>query len=126
MKAQYLNNTEIIILNAIADQNVFVGGDGVINARTMLEKEIYTEPSFIRKRNSLITSHTTLTEAYIEFNYDIGKINVLAYDPIGKEIFNGCYNSWKIFKRNKNFNFVTLRYYFDNNYLGSQKQILFK
>ena len=121
-----LLDSEKIELEPISNLNVLVAGQAVINARTMLEKEIYTEPSFIRKRNSLITSNTTLTETYIEQNYEIGKINVLVYDPIGKEIFNGGYNSWKNFKRNKNFTFVALRYYFDNNYIGSQKQVLFK
>ena len=127
MKAQYLNTNEIIILNSIADQNVFVGGDGVINARAMLDKEIYEEPYVLRKRNNNLPGPLSQVSAtQIENKYDIEKIIVHVIDQTGRSIYIGSYNGWKEYKRKTSASFVTVKYFYLDQPIGTENQVLIK
>ena len=121
------NDTETTILNAIADQNVFLGGDGVINARAMLDKEIYEEPYVFRKRNNNLPGPLSQVSAtQIENKYDIEKVSVLAIDQAGRILCNGPYTGWKRFKNKTKATFVTVNYYNLGQLIGTEKQILIK
>ena len=126
-ESRCLNDSEIIILDQIADQNVFIAGEGVINARAMLDKEVYGEPSVLRKRNTILANSASTTSwTEIESKYDINQIRVQVFDPIGRELFNGSYANWKAFKLKGSILFVTVRYHFDQQFIGQEKQVLLK
>jgi hypothetical protein len=122
-----LNDSEIIILNAIAGQNVFVGGDGVINARAMLDKEIYEEPFVLRKRNNTLPGPLSQVSAtQIENKYDIEKIIVHVIDQTGRSIYNGSYTEWKEYKHKTSASFVTVKYFYLDQPIGTENQVLIK
>lgn len=127
MKAQYLNNSEIIILNAIADQNVFVGGDGVLNARAMLDKEIYEEPSYMRIHSTIysntLASTLTLEQIHNLSSQQKEKINVQVYNLVGQIEYKGTLKSWVIDPKSRSNEFHIIKYFNLYEYLGCEKTL---
>ena len=127
LEERALNQQEIIDLIPIAESNSLLGGEGVINAQTLLNKEIYDENQSFRIRNdhnnNKSTYEITIKDLYNLSYSDQQLVNVCAYDILGKNIFNGTLSQWQQYKISLPLQLISIKYSFNNNTVGTRKEL---
>jgi len=125
---------QILIYNKIAESNYLIGGDGVINARALLDKEIpmgigTEEVSYLRRKNPKVNNGTpkyTVNEILKWSDLEKEKVDVKVYDVMGKLVFENKLTGWLDKKSNLNLGIVNVSYYFNNQFVGAAKESLIK
>jgi hypothetical protein len=129
-----LSDSERTVLTPIAESNYLIGGDGVINARALLDKEIpmgigTEEVSYLRRKNPKLNNGTpkyTINEILKWSDIEKEKVDVKVYDIMGKLIFENKLTEWLDKKSNFNIGIVNVSYYLNNQFIGAVKESLIK
>lgn len=125
MKEYYLNDSEIIILNAIAESNADIGGEGVLKCRTLLDREIYEEPSYLRVHNSANTIYEEKNISMVNIHQlslqEKEKINVEVLNVLGQVVYIGTFKSWENYRKSYLSEVTIVKYYNVSEYLGFEK-----
>jgi hypothetical protein len=129
-----LSDSERTVLTPIAESNYLIGGDGVINARALLDKEIpmgigTEEVSYLRRKNPKVNIGTpkyTVNEILKWSDLEKEKVDVKVYDVMGKLVFENKLTEWLDKKSNLNLGIVNVSYYFNNQFVGAAKESLIK
>jgi hypothetical protein len=117
------------VLTPIAESNYLIGGDGVINARALLDKEVHEEVSYLRRKNPKLNNGTpkyTINEILKWSDIEKEKVDVKVYDIMGKLIFENKLTEWLDKKSNFNIGIVNVSYYLNNQFIGAVKESLIK
>jgi hypothetical protein len=129
-----LSDSERTVLTPIAESNYLIGGDGVINARALLDKEIpmgigTEEVSYLRRKNPKVNNGTpqyTISEILKWSELEKEKVDVKVYNVIGKLVFENKLTEWLDKKSNLSIGIVNVSYYFNNQFVGVAKESLIK
>ena len=124
-----LSDSERTVLTPIAESNYLIGGDGVINARALLDKEIHEEVSYLRRKNPNVNNGAPkypVNEILKWSNLEKEKVDVKVYDVMGKLVFENKLTEWLDKKSNLNLGIVNVSYYFNNQFVGVEKESLIK
>ena len=120
---------QILIEDKIAESNCLLGGDGVINARAMLDKEVHEEVSYLRRKNPKVNNGApkyNVNEILKWNDLEKEKVDVKVYDVMGKLVFENKLTEWLDKKSNLNLGIVNVSYYFNNQFVGAAKESLIK
>ena len=125
---------QVLIDYKITESNYLIGGDGVINARALLNKEIpmgigTEEVSYLRRKNPKLNNGTpkyTINEILKWSDIEKEKVDVKVYDIMGKLIFENKLTEWLDKKSNFNIGIVNVSYYLNNQFIGAVKESLIK
>jgi hypothetical protein len=125
---------QIFIDSKIAESNYLIGGDGVINARALLDKEIpmgigTEELSYLRRKNPKVNNGTpkyTISEILKWSDSEKEKVDVEVVDPMGRLVYKNNLAHWLAFKRNMELGVVAVRYFYNNEEIGSSKEVNFR
>ncbi len=125
-----LSETEIETLNAIAESNADIGGEGVLKSRTLLNREIYEEPSYMRihSTNSSNSQSNIITLDQIHYLSLKQKenINVQVYNVVGQLEYMGTLKAWESNQKLLSNKFFIIKYYNLTEYLGCEKMVTLK
>ncbi|MFM2155840.1 MAG: hypothetical protein RL516_589 [Bacteroidota bacterium] len=121
--------SEIQVLQNLAIQDEFIGGDGIIKSRALLDIEYYGNDNSLR-----IGSHNTnkneIDLNLSQLNYlsdtEKEKINVDVFRVSGQLIYQNNLLNWENDKLKFPSEMVLIKYFTNTNYIGSNKVILTK
>jgi hypothetical protein len=124
-----LTESEIQVLQNLAIQDEFIGGDGIIKSRALLDIEYYGNDNSLR-----IGSHNTnkneidLNLSQLKYLSDTEKekINVDVFRVSGQLIYQNNLLNWDSDKLKFPSEMVLIKYFTNTNYIGSNKIILTK
>jgi hypothetical protein len=124
-----LSDSERTVLTPIAESNYLLGGDGVINARAMLDREVHEEVSYLRRKNPKVNNGTpkyTISEILKWSDLEKEKVDVKVYDVLGKLVFENKLTEWLNKKSNFSIGISNVSYYFNNQFVGAAEESLIK
>ena len=125
MEDRELSDSEIEILNGIAESNADIGGEGVVNSRTLLNREIYEEPSYLRVHNSANTIYEEKNISMVNIHQlslqEKEKINVEVLNVLGQVVYIGTFKSWENYRKSYLSEVTIVKYYNVSEYLGFEK-----
>ena len=124
-----LTESEIQVLQNLAIQDEFIGGDGIIKSRALLDIEYYGNDNSLR----IGSQNTTKNEIDLnlsQINYlsdtEKAKINVDVFRASGQLIYQNNLLNWDTDKLKFPSEMVLIKYFTKTSYIGSNKIILTK
>jgi hypothetical protein len=117
---------EIQVLEAIANTDELIGGPGVRNSRTLLDREYHINNFNLRKSNTSTNNVTEILnlEQIAQLN-DLQKefVRLEVFDLAGKLIYQNTLMSWGKDKLKYPNSLFLIKYYYENRYIGSKKEL---
>ena len=121
--------SEIQVLQNLAIQDEFIGGDGIIKSRALLDMEFYGNDNSLRL-GSNNTNKNEIDLNLSQLNYlsdtEKEKINVDVFRVSGQLIYQNNLLNWENDKLKFPSEMVLIKYFTNTNYIGSNKVILTK
>jgi len=122
---------EIEQLTSIAHMTTWEGGDGVINARNMLNMEVTDNLSLYRLAHSNLTNATNVfgssEEVKLSTSFEGGMPNtVLIFNEAGQIVFNGLLTDFYAFKKTMQNGIYFSKILLNNNLVSTHKFIVVK
>jgi hypothetical protein len=117
---------EIQDLEAIATTDELIGGPGVRNSRTLLDREYHINNFNLRISNTSTNNVTEILnlEQLLQLN-DMQKefVRLEVFDISGKLVYQNSLMSWGKDKLNYPNSLFLIKYYYENQYIGSKKEL---
>ncbi len=122
-----LNDSDWQVLSPIINSNALIGGEGVINSRSLTNIEIYEEPSYMRIHSTTYLNSPskpiTLEQIHHLSLQQKEKINVQVYNVVGQLEYTGTLKSWEVNSKSHSNEFCIIKYYNLSEYLGCEKTL---